>query len=130
MTKKDKIGIILIIIIILFIIIGGVLFYQKNKNKVIINKETLCPINKSYDNRVVIIDKSDKWSYSDSDRIVRLINRTQKDLKLYERLTIKVIEPDSNKTKIVTYFDLCNPGNKANPLYENPRRIIKKRQKI
>ncbi len=124
--SDDKRGKLLVLLVILITLGFGYIAYKKTKNKIKFDEHTMCPLNKEYSNTVIIIDKSDKWSDSDSKRILNLINKIDISLELYERLTIKVIEPEGNVTTTSTYFDLCNPGNKANPLYENPRRILKR----
>lgn len=127
-TTKDKIGIAFIVVSIFVVLSFGYIAYDRNK-KSLYDPNTLCPLVIPYETTVVIIDKSDPWQRRDSLKIKRLLHHKMKNLKTYERLTIKVIEPNSwNETEVKTYFDMCNPGRQANPLYQNPKRILKKYQ--
>ena len=91
------------------------------------DKETLCPINVPYNQTIIIIDKSDMWDKRKANKIKKFILDIKDKIDIGNRLTIKTIEPNDNNESIAkTYFDLCNPGNKANPLYQNPKRIAKK----
>jgi len=126
MTKEDRQGVIYIFIAMS---IATVLVYLaisvNKKNKY--DEVTLCPLEIPYETTVVIIDKSDKWGDADSLHIKNLLKAVSRKLQKFERLIIKVIEPTENANITVkTYFDMCNPGAKANPFYENPRRILKK----
>jgi len=126
MNNEDKKGVILIVLSIIIIgIVGYFIFTTKQKNQY--DKETFCPLNIPYNQTFIIIDKSDKWDKRKANKIKKIILETKDNLKIHERLTIKVIEPSDNNESIVkTYFDYCNPGHKANPLYQNPKRILKR----
>lgn len=125
LSSKDKKGILLIVIsfvilLFMFFLVGWL------KHKSDYDKKTFCPNNIGYDTSVVIIDKSDRWKDRDAKKLVNLILNTSAVLKQYERLQIKVIHShESDNTALIdTFFDFCNPGSKANPLYQNPRKII------
>jgi len=129
--RKNKLsdthkGIMLIIISLLMIIIISVL-YTKLKKEHEYDKETLCSIYMPYNSTVLIIDKSDKWSINDSNKIINVVENSNKNLKRGDRFIIKVIETDKNTTATIvsSYFDMCNPGKRgsANELYENPTKI-------
>jgi len=104
----------------------GYIAYDLKKNS-LYDPITLCPLEVPYSSTVVIIDKSDPWNRRDSSKIKRILMQTFNNLSNYEKFVIKVIEPNNiNETEIKTYFAMCNPGNKANPLYQNSRKILKK----
>ena len=125
MTQEDKKGYILIFISILVVIFIGYIAYDLKRSS-LYDASTLCPLELPYDSTVIIIDKSDPWRKNDSLKIKKILTHTFENLSKYERLTINVIEPsESQETEIKTYFDMCNPGNKANPLYQNSRKILK-----
>lgn len=124
MTREDKKGYILILMSILAIIVIGYIAFDLKRSSSY-DKATLCPLETTYDSTVIIIDKSDPWRKKDAKKIRRILTETFNNLSPYERLVIKVIEPDEMKeTEIKTYFDMCNPGNKANPLYQNSRKVL------
>ena len=124
MTKEDKKGYILILISILAIMIIGYIAFDLKRSS-LCDKATLCPLEVTYDSTVIIIDKSDPWRRKDAEKIRKILTSTFNNLSEHERLVIKVIEPDEMKeTEIKTYFDMCNPGNKANPLYQNSRKVL------
>ena len=89
--------------------------------------QKLCFINNPYNQTIVIVDKSDKWDKRKANKIKKVILEIKDRMNVGDRLTIKTIEPDDSKESIIkTYFDYCNPGSKANPLYQNPKKILKR----
>lgn len=123
-NKKDRHGIALLAGVVIFSLVT-ILAYQRIKHDSAYDEATLCPLHIPYDSTIVIIDKSDPWAVHDADKIVSLVMRIAGGLDTYERLQIRVIhaKEKNGQPVISTLFDMCNPGSKANPLYQNPRKI-------
>jgi hypothetical protein len=112
----------ILVVVIMFSLVAW-LKYRKEYDET-----TLCPSNISYNSTVVIVDKSDPWKKKDSKKVEKLIRDVSSKLEKFERLTIRVLSSTSynSSSELITVFDMCNPGSKANPLYENPRKILDK----
>lgn len=127
-TEDTKGLLMLLIALILVSVIGYLYITLSHKNAY--NEKTLCPYNIPYQQTVLLIDKSDIWDTTQIHKIENLIQKYAQQTEKLQRFTVKVIEAnEQNKTTLHTYFDACNPGKEANPLYQNPRRILKQYQK-
>ena len=127
LSDKDKKGVLLIAVSVILLIGVSALVVRLEYNSEY-DEATLCPLHVEYDGTILIIDKSDRWKSSDARKILDLVKKTTSSLKRYERLQIKVLHSrGESKTAVVeTFFDMCNPGSDANPLYQNPRKVLKR----
>lgn len=129
-STEDIKGILMLLLAIAIIVLVGYYYTTLTKQNAY-NPETLCPYHKPYHQTVILLDKSDIWQETYVQKIENLIQKYAKQTEELQRFTIKVIESnEKNQTTVQTYFDACNPGKKANPLYQNPRRILEKYQKM
>lgn len=129
MSKKDRDGILLIIgsILVIALVFG---FVGSLDKKGFYDETTLCPLDSSFASNVVIIDKSDRWKNNDAKKIVKFLNKLVNGLDVNEQLILTILhENTSGKAVSEILFNLCNPGNEANPLYENPRMVFEKYKK-
>lgn len=85
---------------------------------------TLCPTDRSYGRTIVIVDKTDPFTDSQSAFLRTEIERIRDDMDEYEKLTIYVLN-QSNFSTPKPVFELCKPGTgeDANALYQNPQKI-------
>jgi len=125
-TKQHRnLGILMIVVsVIIAIILSVSSSYIEYLNK--FDEENLCAVNKPYDLNVVIIDRTDPWRKVDVEKLKEFLETVRANVKMNDRLTIKVIYSDNGKpTDVKIMFDLCNPGKEsdANPLYQNPRKM-------
>ena len=86
------------------------------------DKETLCPTNKNYNAKLILLDKTDHWDEETISSIESLIKTKKDSLDKYDRFIIRSIPLKTGKISC----DLCNPGKNANRIYENSRRVALK----
>lgn len=87
--------------------------------------ETLCPLEGVKAVTLIIIDKTDPLTPAEQARIRDLVSEERDSVQRGGRLTVRLLQqrPGASETALDTLADLCNPGNEANPLFENPKRI-------
>ena len=126
-NEKDRHGLILIAVVVAATVVMAVV-YQQIKRKQAYDERTLCPLHVEYASTILIIDKSDPWLASDAEKIRSLVMGLAETLERYERFEVHVIHSDGGDGRpvISTYFDMCNPGSDANPLYQNPKTVEKR----
>ena len=127
MSRDDIKGILIIIILVLLGILGFVVAYKLTPKSYNIDKKTMCLKNEPTPlERVVLIDKSDKWSRANVDRIEEWLSHIGEDIPVNSRLNILSLSGSKGKeTRVKKIFDKCSPGSEAdcNALYENCRDI-------
>jgi len=126
-TKEDKKGIAIIVSLVLLGIAIFYLSYQLKPKKYSIDEKSLCSKEKEVKlKKIILIDKSDKWSSHNIEKIESWLSEIHKGVVMNSRLNIlSIFGNDKNRTKVKTLFDKCSPGNKidCNALYENCRDI-------
>lgn len=97
--------------------------YHEDQKRGGYDQQTLCPLDEQRaGTTVIIMDATDSISDAHKNKIERAYGELQKNLELYERVVFftlrggDYVAPDP-------IIELCNPGNRANPLYQNPGRI-------
>jgi hypothetical protein len=76
--------------------------------------------------KIVLIDKSDKWSSHNIEKMDSWLSEIHEGVEMNSRLNIlSIFGDDKNSTKVKTLFDKCSPGSNedCNALYENCREI-------
>lgn len=125
LSGKDRIGlkIILACVIVLAVLLG--LFFFVKGNVVPYNEASLCP-ETIQRHTILLIDKSDAPTRSQSWQIGAIIEALKNDLQPLEKFTITSLS--ERQGDIDTLFSKCNPGTgkQANALYQNPVMIQKK----
>jgi uncharacterized protein len=125
LSKKDKTGILIIIICAIIFIGIGVIAIIVNNNKIELDENTLCLIKKPPSGHTaILVDRTDPLSQNQSKWLFILVNKIKANLPVYGKLSIIPITKESGKF-LNPIFSLCSPrkGNKANPFYENPRKL-------
>ena len=107
LSKKDWIGI--FGFIILFIIIFSVLiFYFKERQKIVQVDEEFCP--EVIDNvSVVLIDQSDQFNIVQKTAVNNIVRDIVKSLLKYERIEIFLMNSNTDVLQ-KPIFSFCNPG--------------------
>ena len=127
MSRDDIKGILIIVILVLLGVLGFVLAYNVGPKSYDMDKKTMCLKNKpSPLKRVVLIDKSDRWSSGNVERIEDWLSHIGENIPMNSRLNILSLSGSkAQQTKVETFFDKCSPGSEGdcNALYENCRDI-------
>jgi hypothetical protein len=127
MTKEDKKGIAIIASLLLLGVGVFYLTYQLKPKRYSIDEQSLCSKDEVVKlKKIVLIDKSDKWSSHNIEKMDSWLSDIHEGIAMNSRLNIlSIYGNDKNHTKIKTLFDKCSPGSNAdcNALYENCREI-------
>ena len=114
-----KAPILMILGVLLFFVAAGVALYNSQKNKIEIDKNSFCPLEKEYINHqyTILIDATDKLPKLYSQKIKELIKDIELDMKKYDKLSIYILN-DSEDNYLIEKFSMCNPGRgrDINPL--------------
>ncbi len=88
-------------------------------------EDTLCPIAGIDAATVIVIDKSDPFTQAQVSALKSRIMEIREELKIFEKISITVIEDANGQTAIRPVLAICNPGKgaDASPVYQNPRMI-------
>ena len=127
MTKEDKKGIAIIASLVLLGVAVFYLSYQLKPKKYRIDEQSLCSKDEVVKlKKIVLIDKSDKWSSHNIEKMDSWLSEIHEGVAMNSRLNIlSIFGNDENSTKVKTLFDKCSPGSNTdcNALYENCRDI-------
>ncbi len=122
MRGKDIIGIfnLLIIVGVLGAISYAALVLQPDEY----DPETLCLTGEPSPHLAVVIDKTDRYSPPEAERIRGLILDARDQLAVGERLSLYELD-ENGRLSDAQRFSMCNPGrgDQINPLYRNPARV-------
>jgi hypothetical protein len=126
-TKEDKRGIAIIASLVLLGVALFYLSYELKPKKYRIDEQSLCSKDEMVQlKKIVLIDKSDKWSKHNIEKMNSWLSDIHEGVGMNSRLDIlSIYGDDENKTNVKTLFDKCSPGNQddCNALYENCREI-------
>lgn len=127
MSREDKQGLAIIVTLVLLGIVLFSLSYKMKSQQYKSDPKTLC-LEHQLPNltKIVLIDKSDKWSPHNIEKIDTWLSEIHEGLLMNSRLKIvSIFGQENNVTHIKTVFDKCSPGNEedCNALYENCRDI-------
>lgn len=110
-----------------FLIIGGMvgsgIYYQNARTRV--NATSPCPLRGPTAVHAILIDRSDPISPLQADRLRQMINQVTRHMPVGGRIDMYVADSNGWRT-LRPVVSLCNPGNTANPLYQNPGRMHQK----
>ena len=127
MSRDDIKGILIILILVLLGALGFLLAYKLTPKSYDMDTQTMCLKNKpSPLKRVVLIDKSDRWSSANVERIEEWLSHIGEKIPMNSHLNILSLSGSKGKeTRVKKIFDKCSPGSEAdcNALYENCRDI-------
>ncbi len=127
MSRDDIKGILIIVILVLLGALGFLLAYQLTPKSYDVDDKTMCLKNEiSPLKRIILIDKSDKWSSANVEKIDEWLSHSEENIPMNSRLDILSLSGSKGKeTKVQSLFDKCSPGNEedCNALYENCRDI-------
>jgi len=126
-TKEDKQGVAIISILIILGISALYMSYQLKPKKYTIDAQSLCSRDEVVKlKKIILIDKSDKWSTHNIEKIDHWLSDIHEGVSMNSRLNIlSIAGDDKNITRVKTLFDKCSPGSQSdcNALYENCREI-------
>ena len=127
MSRDDIKGILIILFLTTLGASAFVLAYKLKPKSYDMDIKTMCLKNEiSPLKRVVLIDKSDKWSSANVEKIDEWLSHIEENIPMNSRLNILSLSGSKGKeTKVKNLFDKCSPGNEedCNALYENCRDI-------
>lgn len=127
MTKEDRRGIAIIVTLVILGMSTFVVSYNIKAKQYKANPQTLCLQDETVKlTKIVVIDKSDKWSSHNIEKIDHWLSEINQGLSMNSRLKIvSISENEQNNTDIKTVFDKCSPGKEedCHALYENCRDI-------
>ncbi len=127
MSRDDIKGILIIVILVLLGVLGFLLAYKLTPKSYNMDAKTMCLKNElSPLKRVVLIDKSDKWSSANVERIEEWLSHIGENIPMNSHLNILSLSGSKRQeTRVKKIFDKCSPGSEAdcNALYENCRDI-------
>ena len=125
LSAKDKQGIqvfIALAVIVAVLLIVFVFFKSTVKSY---DEASLCP--DTIDRHtLILVDKSNAPTLSQSTQIAEIIEDVKKQLQTYEKLSIFIL--GEGRGNVQSIFSKCNPGTgeQANSLYQNPVLVQKK----
>lgn len=122
MSGRDLLGVFNLIIVAG--VIAAVSYFAINLRPAEYDADTLCIAGVIPPHRVVIIDKTDRYSAQQAAAIERIILTERDNMAIGERLSLFELDA-SGRLADTNEFSLCNPGSgdQVNPLYRNPERI-------
>ncbi|MEE2527232.1 hypothetical protein V0U79_12740 [Hyphobacterium sp. HN65] len=122
MSGRDLIGIFNLIVVAG--VIAAVSYFAINLRPAEYDADTLCIAGVIPPHRVVIIDKTDRYSAQQAIAIEQIILTERDNMAIGERLSLFELD-ESGRLADTNEFSLCNPGSgdQVNPLYRNPERI-------
>lgn len=123
-VKSIYATIVVIIIVVIVCAVFALRFYLSNQI-VKTNEDTLCPEDGAVAYTAILIDSTDSFNHVQKAFLDKYLTKIKKELKTFEQISLFVVG-DESLQKIAPKFLLCNPGNNANELYQNPQRIQKK----
>jgi hypothetical protein len=123
LTRQDKRGLLILSVALATVVFILVLsFFVRDDSKY--DAHTLCPTERAFGRTVVVVDKTDPFSPTQSAFLRLEVKRLRGEMEQSEKLTIYVLDKDSFAAPSPV-FELCNPGSgaQANALYQNPEKI-------
>lgn len=110
--------------VLIIVCIGAFAFvYYQDQKRGEYDQHTLCPTDDQRSGTTVIImDATDRINNDHKIKIEEAYRVLRNNLELYERVAFFTLK-GGNYVAPDPIIELCNPGNKANPLYQNPDRI-------
>jgi len=127
MSRDDLKGIIIIFILLGLSISAFLFAYILQPKSYEVDKKSMClksepiPLKK-----IVLIDKSDKWSSENVEKIDNWLSQIDEDVPMNSQLNILSLSGSKKEpTRLKKLFDKCSPGKEedCNALYENCRDI-------
>jgi len=127
MSRDDIKGIVIIGLLMILGVTAFVFAYKLQPKSYEVDTVTKCLKNEPIPlQKIVLIDKSDKWSAANVEKIDNWLSKIDENIPMNSRLNILSLSGSKDKkTKLNTLFDQCSPGNEedCNALYENCRDI-------
>jgi len=127
MSRDDIKGIFIIALLMGLGVTAFVFAYKLQPKSYEVDKVTKCLKNEPIPlKKIVLIDKSDKWSAANVEKIDNWLSKIDENIPMNSRLNILSLSGSKDKdTELNKLFDQCSPGNEedCNALYENCRDI-------
>jgi hypothetical protein len=123
MTAKTALGAVLLVIAVS--LAGGGFYAAKSFAPAKLDPETLCPAEGARTVTLILIDKTDPLSVEEQLFARRIVASERDAARRGERIVVDILAESrtSPPVSIETAADLCNPGNEANPFFENAKRV-------
>ncbi|MEO1040590.1 MAG: hypothetical protein AAFX09_13725 [Pseudomonadota bacterium] len=122
MRGKDLVGFFNLIVIVG--VLGAISYAATQLQPEEYDPDTLCPTDVTAPHAAVIIDKTDRYSPEEAERIGNLILNARDGLEIGERFSLFELDERGDLANTES-FSLCNPGrgDQISPLYRNPARV-------
>lgn len=123
LSDKDKRGIQIIIGIALAaaVLLGITIYLDATRPD--LDLVDFCPKDESVPETIVLIDRTDPLSKTQQDFVWKRLGQLSETLTIYEKLSIYALSDDRSTWSAEPLFSFCNPGKKANPLYQTEWQI-------
>jgi hypothetical protein len=104
---------------------GGGFYAVRMSKSEPLDPATLCPRKGTGVATLIIIDRTDPLTSADQLRTRDLIEKERAAARRGDRIVVKLLRQEAGTSNVVldTIVDLCNPGEEANPFFENPKRV-------
>jgi len=127
MSRDDIKGLAIIAFLVVLGVAAFAFAYKLQPKSYEIDVKSMCLKNEKIPlKKIVLIDKSDKWTSSNVEKIDEWLSHIDENIPMNSRLNILSLSGAKDKeTKVTKLFDKCSPGNErdCNALYENCRDI-------
>ena len=126
LTKAKKTVTGYFIIGICFVIFSFLIISAAVLNKKEYDPVSFCPVDIEA-HTIVLLDKTDSFTVNQQKFIQNYINREKNELRPFEKFSVFTLT-ENTYSNPEPLFSKCNPGTgeKANQLYQNPRKIQKR----
>jgi len=124
MKARDFLGIALVV---MSVSVSAAGFYGMRQSKPSpVNPATLCAVAGVSAATIVIVDKTDPLKPQEQLAIERKVEAERDALAQGAKIAISTLAQNTGKpdAHLHTLLSLCNPGSEANPLFQNPKRVL------
>jgi hypothetical protein len=126
-VAQDRLGIALIVGALLVASVAGAAYFQLQRSKVTLDRETLCPTSGPVEKTVVLFDATDKLNAVQSASIRKHLEDVRDGIKRHASIEVYSIGW-VGKSLLEAEISVCNPGRgeDIDPAFGNPRLLERK----
>ena len=120
--RQNIIGWVITCSVVLIIVIFFATRLTLVRARIKLDETTLCPETGPVAYLAVLLDGTDSFNDVQKVYLTRYFQEVKQDLRIHEQISLFTVNNESlrdMKPKLV----VCNPGDEANPLIQNPRKI-------
>lgn len=121
--KQNAIGILLLLVVLTAFGAGAYVYFSKVSARIVLDKETNCPMKGSYKRTAILIDTTDSLSRDQSFYLKKKLDEIVETAELYQRFDVYYLNASSEE--LAAAISVCNPGDgrDKSTLDSNPRRL-------